>query len=84
MRVSKPILSRDDGTWLRCCWDDCDKQSYELHKTRFHDHARGLTCDHPDSKHVWYTFCSERHRDYFLHSHRELGKLPPGSRLMLI
>jgi hypothetical protein len=84
VRTAKPVLSRDDGTWLKCCWDDCERQGFDSHKTRFHDHAHGLPCDHPDAKHVWYVFCSNRHRDYFLHSHRSMGNLPPGSRLMLI
>lgn len=84
MRTAKPVLSRDDGTWLLCCWDDCERQGYDTHRTRFHDHAHGLPCSHPDAKHVWYVFCSNRHRDYFLHSHRSMGNLPPGSKLMLL
>jgi hypothetical protein len=83
MRNTKPVLSRDAGRWLQCCWDDCERQGYELHKTRFHDHARGLPCADPRSKHVWYVFCTERHRDYFLHSHRDMGNLPPGSKLAI-
>lgn len=80
----KKVLSRDALRWLTCCWSDCEKPGYDANKTRFHDHARGLPCDHPDAKHVWYTFCSEKHRQYFLHSHRSLGNLPPGYRLTIL
>jgi len=81
VRVSKPVLSRDAGTWLQCCWFECERQGFDLHKTRFHDHNKGVPCAHPDSRHVWYVFCSERHRDYFLHSHISMGNLPAGSKL---
>jgi len=81
MRVSKPVLSRDAGTWLQCCWFECEQQGFDLHKTRFHDHNKGVPCGHPDSRHVWYVFCSERHRDYLLHSHISMGNLPAGSKL---
>ncbi len=82
--VAKKVLSRDADKWLLCCWDTCENQSVELHKTRFHDHARGLPCSHPDAKHPWYTFCSERHKQFFLHSHIAYGKLPPGFRLAVV
>jgi hypothetical protein len=26
-------------------------------------------------------FCTDRHKDYFMHSHISMGNLPPGSRL---
>ena len=79
--LDKKVLSRDAGRWLRCCWDDCDKDGYESNKTRFHDHNPGYPCSHPEAKHVWYTFCSDRHRQYFLHSHISLGNLPAGYKL---
>lgn len=82
--TSKKVLSRDAGRWLLCCWDDCDKPGYELYKTRFHDHAKGYPCEHPDAKHPQYIFCTERHRQFFLHSHRAMGMLPPGYRLAVV
>jgi hypothetical protein len=84
MPVSKQVLSRDNDRWLRCCWDDCDNQGYELHKTRFHDHPRGTACDFPDAKHLWYVFCTDRHRMFFLNSHRANGMLPAGAKLSLV
>jgi len=79
--IGKNILSLDAHRWLRCCWDDCDRRSFDLYMTVFHDHAKGVGCDHPDAKHPRYTFCTERHRQFFLHSHIAMGKLPPGWRL---
>lgn len=66
--------------WLPCCWDECERDGVTLHRARFHDHPRTIACDAPDSKHVWYVFCSERHRQYFLHSHHAYGRLPAGMR----
>lgn len=85
MSVKRAVLNRDieriGGTqWLKCCWDDCQEQGVTLHQARFHDHARGLPCDHELSKHIWYVFCSERHRQFFLNSHVAYGKLPVGER----
>lgn len=76
--MSKKILSRDSEHWLTCCWDECERPGYDSNRTLFHDHNPGMGCGHPLSKHLWYTFCTERHRQYFLNSHRSLGKLPAG------
>ena len=81
--IGKRILSVDaarqgETRWLLCCWDDCQEYGVDLHKTMFHDHARGLPCPHPDSRHIWYVFCSERHRQLFLNSHHAYGKLGAG------
>lgn len=80
----KKILSLDkarsgETRWLPCCWDDCERTGTTLFRTRFHDHNRGVACDAPWAKHVWYVFCSERHRQLFLNSHNEYGKLAPGT-----
>lgn len=73
---------RGEVVWLPCCWDDCQRSGTTLHRTRYHSHARGIPCDHPTlGKHVWYVFCSERHRQLFLASHRSgYGRLPVGER----
>lgn len=83
MNTRQGILSLDkaqrgETCWLLCCWEDCERQGVDLHKTRFHDHAPGLPCDSTLAKHIWYVFCSERHRQYFLHSHVRNGHLPTG------
>lgn len=85
MGLVKGILNRDvdrsgETRWLLCCWDDCERQGVTLHRTRFHDHPPNISCDGPDVRHVWYVFCSESHRQLFLHGHRQYGQLPSGSR----
>jgi hypothetical protein len=80
-RVTKPVLSLDGHRWLTCCWFPCERQSYDLHKAVVHDHARGLSCDHELSKHVQYTFCSDRCKMYWVNSHHALGDLPHGDKL---
>lgn len=85
MRHGKSILNVDKAhcgemQFLLCCWDDCERDGTNLHRTRFHDHPKALRCDDPVSKHVWYVFCSERHLRLFLNGHREYGVLPSGDR----
>lgn len=85
MRHGQAILSVDkayagDTVFLPCCWDDCERDGTTLHKAMHHDHPPALTCDNPVSKHLWYVFCSERHRQLFLHSHIAYGRLPTGER----
>jgi hypothetical protein len=87
--AGKPVLSMDkaargETAWLLCCWDDCQKQGVDSHKTRLHDHNTRVRCDDIMARHVWYVFCSERHRQLFLHSHVDNGKLPVGERGRLI
>jgi hypothetical protein len=82
-RHGKAILSLDkqrsgETAWLLCCWDDCEDQGVTLHQVVVHAHAKGYACDHPLSKHVRYVFCSERHRQLFMHGHVAYGKLPLG------
>lgn len=72
------VLSSNTGTWIKCCWFECDKPGFELHKSVFHEHARDLPCDHPLSEHVNFVFCSERHKQLYRHSHIDLWNLPPG------
>jgi hypothetical protein len=80
-RLEKNVLSRDAGRWLTCCWDECENRSVSVHLAVVHDHARGLACDHPDSQHVRYTFCTDRHKLYWVNGHRSYGNLPSGDKL---
>ena len=62
------VRSVDSDRVLGCCWDDC----VQAGDTRFQtDYVEGV-------KRTTYIFCCEAHRQYWGHSHRELGKLPPG------
>jgi hypothetical protein len=83
MRNQKKVISHDSDRWLRCCWDDCDNDGYDLYKSRLHDHSRGISCDDILSKHPIYVFCSERHKQYFLYSHVKQGYLPAGMKNVL-
>lgn len=78
MAMLKKVLSFSSGTWIKCNWFECDKPGYELHKTVFHEHAKNIACHDPRAGHVNFIFCSERHRQLYLHSHISLGDLPPG------
>jgi hypothetical protein len=72
------VLSHYSGQWLLCCWQDCEKFGYELHKVRHHDHAKHIPC--ADGDHAIMVFCSERCKQLFVHSHLANGKLGPGYR----
>lgn len=83
MPIAKKILSRSSDTWIMCNWFECEKPGYELYKTILHDHAKEYPCDHKLAQHVNFVFCTERHKQLFLHSHKEMGKLPPGYKLAI-
>lgn len=83
MRNGKMVFSHSSGTWIKCVWcamHGQDNPGYELYKSVFHEHARALPCDHPASQHVNFVFCSERHKQYYLNSHIDMGNLPAGFR----
>lgn len=82
MPTAKKVLSFSSGTWITCAWFECQRQGYELYKTVLHDHAPlPGACEWGD--HVNFIFCSERHKQYFVHSHRQMGQLPPGFKLAI-
>ena len=60
---------------ITCAWDECDRAGYELHKVRVNYGSAEVPAV------TNYVFCSERHKQYFIHSHRRYGNLPPGYRL---
>lgn len=80
----KPVLSMDTGNWIMCAWSDCERRGVQSNMSVLHDHAKGLGCDHPDAKHPRYIFCTNRHKQFFDHSHIELGKLPAGYRSTIL
>jgi hypothetical protein len=85
VRVTKPIIKGGTGTRIVCCWFDCERDAYELHKVRHHYHHRAIPCDQAeDTAHPWAAFCSERHRQLYINSHRSMGNLPMGSRGTLL
>lgn len=83
MPTAKKVHSYSSDTWIPCCWFECDRDGYELYKAIFHEHGRNYTCDHPAAAHINFVFCSERHKQLYLHSHVQMGQLPPGYRLAI-
>lgn len=81
MRNTRKIINHDmGGTYVMCSWDDCERDGVQLHRVRVADHKPGYP-----PKYIWYTFCSERHRQFFLNSAPRdgsvaYGKLPAGFR----
>lgn len=67
------------GTRIFCAWDDCDRDGFELYKLVVNYAKPGF----PPYR-TTYVFCSERHRLYFLNSHRDFGNLPAGTRSALL
>lgn len=83
MPVARKVHSYSSDTWIGCCWFGCEKQGFELYKTVFHEHSRSLTCGNPMAEHVNFIFCTERHKQYFINSRQNFGKLPPGYKLSI-
>ncbi len=73
--ISKPVINLDhDGTrHIMCAWDTCERDGYELHKVVTNNAAPGK----PPNL-LRYVFCTERHKMYWVNSHRSYGNLPPG------
>jgi hypothetical protein len=82
--IARKVLSATTGGWIQCCWFECQKHGTTLHKTVLHEHMKTMRCDDPLSQHVNFIFCSEKHKQFFLHSHRDMGKLPPGFKKTVI
>lgn len=74
MRVGKPVINLSSGAHIPCGWDDCFRDGVELHKVVIRE---------PNGR-ANFVFCSERHRQYFINSHRANGNLPAGYRSTLI
>lgn len=81
--LARKVLSSNSLSWIKCCWMHCDKRGVTLHMSVFHEHARSLPCDHPLSEHVKFIFCSEKCKQYYLYSHKDMGNLPPGFKSSL-
>jgi hypothetical protein len=69
--VRKTVINLSTGVHIPCCWDDCTRDGVELHKCVVRE---------PTGR-AHYVFCSERHRQFWINSHRDNGRLPAGFRL---
>lgn len=81
MAEPKKVISFNSGRPVGCVWCAMDgryRPGYELYKSVFHEHAKFVACEF--GEHVNFVFCSERHKQYYLNSHRNMGNLPAGHR----
>lgn len=102
-RIGRKIINYDTESYGVCAWDECDLDACSLFRIRTHEHHPAIGCEAVDSglsgggRHVWYAFCTERHKQYWLnasgpragdsagrHSGRIYGMLPPGFRQSLL
>jgi hypothetical protein len=80
-RIHRKVVIRegeDTGGKITCAWSDCDKDGYLLHHIAVNVARPGFPCQLER-----YVFCSERHKQYFIHSYRTPaghGRLPAGFR----
>ena len=63
----KTPVRNDQGNPILCAWDDCEKPGYDEIKVIVREPQKTLH----------YIFCSEQHKRYHIHGHREYGKLAP-------
>lgn len=71
-RVREP----HSGQLVTCAWDDCERPGWQ--------EVRIEVTDPGADRAVTYVFCTDRHRDYWRHSHKDNGNLPPGSKLRVL
>lgn len=64
------MVSATTGRRIPCCWEDCER----LGDTRWQVIAR------EPERNLIYLFCGERHKAFYVHSHRDLRNLPSGSK----
>lgn len=67
------VIDPQDGAHLLCCWGPCERYGHHEHRARVREPLRT----------VWYVFCTERHRMFWVNSHRDHLNLPAGSKGLL-
>lgn len=76
-RIGRKIINFDSGGYGICAWDTCDRDATSLHQVRTHEHDSLTSCEAVDAgrsqggRHMWYAFCSERHKLYWVASSGE-------------
>lgn len=76
----KKVINHDrGGTFVMCAWDTCEKDGYEAYKAVEHDNTPGY-----EERTITYVFCSERHKQYFIHSTVRGGDLPAGYKRSIV
>ncbi|MHB1595390.1 MAG: hypothetical protein ACYCO9_16405 [Streptosporangiaceae bacterium] len=67
-RLVRKVIVRDgdhEGEKIVCAWLDCDKDGYMLYHVATNEAKPGFP-----RRLARYVFCSERHKQYWLNSHR--------------
>lgn len=86
--TQKKVINHDrGGTYVMCAWDTCERDGYEMHKavefegweTIWHDGHRVRI-----PRYVTFVFCSDRHKQYFANSLRDLNNLPAGYKRSIV
>lgn len=72
-------LDHDGDKHIYCAWDSCERDGYESNRVVLNDAAPG----HPP-KLIKYVFCTDRHKQYWLHSTINCNNLPPGYKTGII
>lgn len=74
--IQKKVINLDHqgDKKVMCAWDDCERDGFDLYKCTVNYGKPGY-----DPQIVKYVFCTERHRQYWINSHRKYGNLPSGS-----
>lgn len=79
--IQRKVINLDHAgdRYICCAWDDCEKDGYETNKVRVNTAAPG-----EDPNYIQYVFCTERHRQYWIHSIRSVNNLPPGYKRSIL
>jgi len=79
--IQKKVINLDHGgaKHVMCSWDTCEKDGYENNKVVVRDNAPGY-----EPKTITYIFCTERHKQYWLNSIRNVNNLPPGFKRSIL
>lgn len=63
----RTLVPGTQSPFILCAWDTCGRYGYDEIK---------VVVKEP-SKELHYIFCSEAHKSFYVHSHRDNGKLSP-------
>jgi hypothetical protein len=78
--LDKKVINHDrGGTYVMCGWDTCEKDGRESNKC-----VETISAPGYPKQTLTYVFCSERHRQYFIHSTVRANDLPPGYKRAIV
>jgi hypothetical protein len=79
--LEKKVINLDHGgaKHVMCAWDTCEKDGLESNKCVERISAPGY-----ELQTLTYVFCSERHRQYWIHSTVRSGELPAGYKRSIL